>query len=166
MTTKITAFVVSVVAAALFITGWLWPNDPYFFIISSNSAVAIVRLMLAGLLVWAVFGSNPRHAFAQYFYFGLASVLVVFGIAGMGVPNMDYALFNFVKPLDYVLIVGIGIFFGCASLSCGHGAKELLQFSFRHPPSLRLTQLRLPHLRLARLPALQLRLFIIKHVHT
>ncbi len=168
MTTKIAAFVVSLVSAGLFITSRLWPNDPYFFIVSSNVVTATARLVLAGLMIKLAFGRRIQRRSTSHLYLGLAAALLGLGVAGLSMQSLDYALFNIIKPLDYIFIVGLGSLLACAGLGYRYEPeiKKLNWFSSPHPFQLRLIRLRLPPLHSPPLSLFQLRLSIIKHVHT
>lgn len=125
MTIKITALLTSVSVVVLYIISLQAPSDPYFFFISSNTLISIIRLLLAAALINIAF--QPRFVYknSHYALAIVAAALIGFGLAGLAIPSMDYALFNYVKPLDFLYSLLIGTFFAYAAASYGRGTERL-----------------------------------------
>lgn len=125
MTIKITALLTSVSAVALYIISLQVPNDPYFFFISSNTIVGILRLLLAAGLINIAFQSQFVYKYSHYGLAIVGALLIAFGLAGLAVPALDYALFNYVKPMDFMYSMLIGTSFAYAAASYGRGTERL-----------------------------------------
>lgn len=125
MTIKITALLTSVSAVALYIISLQVPNDPYFFFISSNTIVGIVRLLLAAGLINIAFQSRFVYKYSHYALAAIGALFVGFGLAGLAIAPLDYALFNYVKPMDFMYFMLIGTFYAYAAASYGRGTERL-----------------------------------------
>jgi len=138
MTTKIIALLTGVSAAVLCIVSVHLPNDPYFYFVSGGIVVGICRLLLAIALVNLVFQSKFVYKDSQWLAGIVGGMLIVFGMIGLVVPSLDYSLYNFIKPLDFLYFAGIGTMFTSAALSYDCGTRPLPRLSHWRASQLRL----------------------------
>ncbi len=129
MTIKITALLTSVCVALVYVFSAMFPGDPYFFIISSNPAVAMSRLIFASLLINLAFRKRFYSAYGHLICAGAAVFFGVFGIAGIVIAPLDYSLFNLFRPLDYVFMLESSAILGLAAASYERGTKRLPRLS-------------------------------------
>lgn len=126
MTMKVTAITVSACVGLLSAFAMLFPNDPYFYVISSNLIVIICRLLLCIAIVVLASKTKFKTKEGPKFAAIAAMLLAAFGVSGLVVPVMDYSLFNILKPLDYIFLLNCAFVFGMASLSLKHGRRRLV----------------------------------------
>lgn len=138
MTIKVTAITVSVCVVLLYILATLFPNDPYFYLISSNSAVSIGRLIVAAGLINLAFKKKFTTGYGHRLAAGLAIAAVGFGMAGIVIPPMTYSLFNYFKPMDYLFLIESGVIYGLAAASYERGTKRFPRLSRPRNTQLRL----------------------------
>lgn len=138
MTIKITAITASVCAVLLYVLATIFPNDPYFYVISSNPAVIIGRLVLAALLVWLAFRHKFKTAYGHRIAAGTGLAMVFFGIAGIIIPPMTYSLFSLFKPMDYMFFIESGIILNLAALTYQRGTERFPRISRPRNTQLRL----------------------------
>ncbi|HEU5004886.1 MAG TPA: hypothetical protein VFT49_02240 [Candidatus Saccharimonadales bacterium] len=129
MTIKVTALLTSASVALMYVLSAVIPNDPYFFLISSNIAVAIGRVLLAAILVQLVFRNKFRTIYGHVASCAAGCVLIGFGIAGIVIAPLDYSLFSYIKPLDYIFMIGSGLLLTHAALGYERGTERLPRLS-------------------------------------
>ena len=142
MTIKITALLTSVSAVVLYALSLWLPNDPYFYFVSGSMVIGIGRLIVAVILVTLVFRSKFIYKGSHWLAGGVGALLIIFGLAGLVVPWLDYSLYNFIKPLDFIYFLGAGTIFISAAIGYARGTHPLPQLN--RP---RLHQLGLPRRR-------------------
>jgi len=125
MTTKMIAGATSVCALCLYVFSTLIPNDPFFYLISSNFGIVILRSATSLLLLSLAFKKGFYYKMARPACLWLAATLSAFGLAGLLILPLDYALVNTVMPLDYIFAAGSGFFLGFLSLSLKPGKAPL-----------------------------------------
>jgi len=138
MTIKITAIMASVCAVLLYVFAIAFPSDPYFYVISSDLAVVIGRLILAGVLLRLAFKNSFVTSSGHRICAVLSVLLVAFGIAGIIVPPLTYSLFTLFKPMDYLFMIESGIVFGLTSLTYSRGTERFPRLSRPRNTQLRL----------------------------
>lgn len=138
MTLKVTSLLMSVCAVGLYVFSVQRPDDPLFYIISNNLFTVIGRLLLAALLVHLAFRTFFKYALTHIVLAALAVALVGFSLSGLLVASLDYQLYEVVKPLDFIYMLTIGIFYMLAATSYGRGTERLPRISRPRSPQLRL----------------------------
>ena len=120
MTQKAVSLSTAVAILAAYLWSQLQPNDALFSLMSANTALNIVLLALAALMV--------RLSFINKYKTKSAYLLTVIGaicgivIAGIGLLSNTYN-FNFIGwlgPIDFLLIGELGIFLSICALSYQH----------------------------------------------
>ncbi len=94
----------------------LQASEPLFLFISNNPFVAIARLVLIAALVAISFKGFYNHLLRVGCQ-TLAVALTVVGIIGFTVTPLTYAVYGFLKPLDFLLALELGAAFGICALS-------------------------------------------------
>ena len=125
MTIRVTVILTSVSAVSLYVFSLLWPSDPYFFFASPNLGTAIARLAIAAVIVYLSFKQRFIYKRSNRIVTVLGAGLVVFGLAGLVVPSLDYALFNVIRPFDYIYAIGMGCIGMYYSLVLRPGYRKL-----------------------------------------
>lgn len=138
MTIKITALLTSVSVAVLYLFSLKYPNDPYFYIISSSAVIAAGRLLVAAAMLYLALRKRLYFNFSHTLLYTLGALFVVAGFAGIIIAPFDYALFNYLKPLDFIFMIEAGLYFGLAATSFEHGTKPLPRLSRPRALQLRL----------------------------
>jgi hypothetical protein len=87
--------------------------------------VALARLLLATAMIYLTMKPRFRYKISNVALSLVAAGLVVFGLAGLVVPNIDYALYSAFKPFDYLYIVGSGAYIGYYSMIIAPGRRKL-----------------------------------------
>lgn len=129
MTLKATALLTSACAAGLCLFSLQAPNDPFFFFVSSSFLVVIVRLALAAVLVNLAFQQKFMYLKAHKAATVFGALLIVFGLAGILIEPLDYALFSLIKPMDYIFFIDAGLLFLVPALTYDRGLKTLPRIS-------------------------------------
>jgi hypothetical protein len=85
------------------------PSDPLFFIVSGGFLGEVLRSMMVGLLLAAAFLALPstRALKRSLLIFGWPMILL--GGAGFLSNSFDYSWYNFLKPLDYLIVIELGV---------------------------------------------------------
>jgi hypothetical protein len=117
-------------------------SDPMFFIVAGGVGANLVRILLAGLMISAAFVSLPKKWRFEPGLLFLGFLLVALGISGFVLNSFDYALYNYIKPLDFLIISEAGI---VASLVALEAHKPI--FRFKNPYQRTFTIAFLPRLR-------------------
>lgn len=138
MTIKITALLLSACAAVLCVFSAIHPNDPFFFVISSNAGVVIARLLIVAALVFMALQKRFVYRGARYACGIFGALLITFGIAGILIVPLEYAAFNVLKPLDFIFALNMGVMFEVIVLSYERGTRRLPRLSRPRNPQLRL----------------------------
>jgi len=138
MTMKVTAITVSVCAGVVSVLGLLFPNDPYFYAISSNLTVIIGRLVLCILMVMLVYEQKFRTIHGHRITFMAAAGLFIFSLIAGAIPTFDYSLFNYFKPLDYLFFANCAFVFGLAGLTYPQGKRNFNLPRLSRPRSVQL----------------------------
>ena len=125
MTTKITAAAIFACVACLYVFSNLVPNDPYFYLVSSNSVIATLRLVLGIAIVSLALKQkfNYRCSTKVCRLSGLA--LIAFGLAGLIILPLSFALSSFVMPFDFIFALGSGLFLSYMGLALKPGKSPL-----------------------------------------
>ncbi|MBA3757998.1 hypothetical protein H0X09_04035 [Candidatus Saccharibacteria bacterium] len=91
-------------------------SDPLFYFLSLDPGATMLKITLVfGMLLMAFknsfSSSNLRSSMAV---FGLS--LVTVGTAGLFMPTFGNAIYDFLKPLDFLLLVESGLVYSAAAL--------------------------------------------------
>ena len=117
MVSKSICVVLFVVTLATMIFSTANMLDPQFLFLSDNPITGGIRLAIVVSLLAVSFSRRvlkpPFRAVLKTF----SIFLVVFGLASFFTNSMGWALYNYVMPLDSILMVEAGIMFGWALLN-------------------------------------------------
>jgi hypothetical protein len=103
----------------------LHSDDALFLVLSSNIAVNLALLGLACLAVRLCYMDRFK-AWETYLATAVAGGLLSFiGAAGVIYTSWDNYFGGFVKPLDYFVILELGVIYGMIGLSYGHPPIKL-----------------------------------------
>lgn len=124
MVSKAICVVLFILALATMIFSTADMLDPLFIFLSDNPITGGIRLAIVASLLAVSFTSRalkpPYRAVLKAF----SIFLVVFGITTFFSNSMGWALYNYVMPLDSVLMTEAGIMFGLALLSTSVSRPE------------------------------------------
>jgi hypothetical protein len=102
------------------------PSDPLFFIVSGGIVADLVRIILAGIMVAGAYYRIPKTLHPESFLPFIGVLLIMFGISGFFMNSFDFLLYNYIKPLDFLIFAEAGV---VASLIALEAHKPMLHFS-------------------------------------
>jgi hypothetical protein len=85
------------------------PSDPLFFIVAGGAWADAVRILLSALLVGGAFFKIPKNIHPEPVLLALGTVLISFGISGFLMNSFDFVLYDYIKPLDFLLVAEVGV---------------------------------------------------------
>lgn len=122
----LTAFLVGMICLLLVVE----PTDPLFYAFVSGSLwSAIGKFLIMAGVVSLAFRKKFKYLASPAICAAVGASLICFGVIGLMVPQMDYVLFNYVKFLDFLLAMEIGVILSLASLSYERGTQKLPRIS-------------------------------------
>jgi hypothetical protein len=125
MLVKFFSFVTLICAVAIALVDIHDSKDPLFFIVSGGWGADIVRIGLSVLMaVWATF-ALPKKLRSQNTLLILGALFFILWIIGFFLNSFNYALYNYVKPLDCLMIAEVGIVSGLVALEAN---KPMVHF--------------------------------------
>lgn len=129
MIIKLTALIMSLCVALLFLLGLRNPTDVLFLFVSYNQAMTVIRVLVMALFVLLVIRSRFTYWETRVFYGVLGITLVGLSMVGILVESIDYRFIATIKPLDYLFFMGSGMMLAFLSLHYEHSRKF-----FSRPP--------------------------------
>jgi hypothetical protein len=117
MTNKIVSLSVFLCVVAVLVWGSLSPSYTLFYFISSDKWLSIARLLLAGSLVWVSFGGVVSTKELKDIGLKAGLILMSVGAFLLLLTQFQGGLFDYLKPLDLLLIVEAGVIFSLTSLT-------------------------------------------------
>jgi hypothetical protein len=116
MTTKLMAAVLLMFSATLlFFVGNT--SDPLFLFVSADPAVSVLRFLLVCSAIYLSVNnhcSNSRVCLALKLT-GIA--IIIFSFVGLFDTSFESALFSYIKPLDYLFGLSLGVFFNLLAIT-------------------------------------------------
>lgn len=130
MVIKFIASVTAVLVAMICVLLLIQPNDPLFysFVSASLWAAAGKSLLMLAVVILA-FKNSFNYAVAPVVCAVVGAALISFGLVGLLLPSVDYALFNYVKVLDFLIAMEVGVVLSIVSLSHERGNQKLPRIS-------------------------------------
>lgn len=107
-------FIVTLVATIFSTSAML---DPLFLFLSDNPITGGIRLAIVASLLAVSFTSRALKPPFRVVLRTFSIFLVIFGVTSLFTNSMGWALYNYVMPLDSVLMMEAGIMFGLAILN-------------------------------------------------
>lgn len=124
-------------------------SDPLFLFISNNKGVLLTQLLLAVIVVAISFKKSFRYRLSHLVCYGLALALGTFGLVGMVDAQLTNALYNWVKPVDFMISLDYAVCLGICALSFKCANLRLpvrnLVFLLASPFAVRLPRMRRAH---------------------
>jgi hypothetical protein len=142
MLVKIFSVVNLICAVALLSLNIKDGSDPIFYIVAGGLGASFARILLASLMVAGAYFSLPKKWHPETQLLLLGFLLVAFGVSGFIYNSFDFALYNYIKPLDFLMVAEAGI---VSSLIALEAHKPM--FHFREPYQRAFTIAFLPHLK-------------------
>jgi hypothetical protein len=84
-------------------------SDPLFFIVSGGALADTMRIILASLMVVGAYVKIPKTLHPEIFLSIIGAVLIALGLSGFIMNSFDYIFYNYVKPLDFLLLAEVGV---------------------------------------------------------
>jgi hypothetical protein len=109
MLVKFVSLVTLICAVAIALVNIQNPTDPLFFIVSGGVGADLARLGISIFMVLAATFALPKKMHPQLSLSLLGVSLIALGIVGFGMNSFNYALYDYVKPLDFLLLSDVGI---------------------------------------------------------
>jgi hypothetical protein len=120
MTRKSTSLVMAIATIYLFFQGLTQPNDPLFMIVSANAAINLGLVLLVGFMVWVSFLEKFKHWQLYVITAALSVFLGFVGLMGVMFTSLNYYLSSVLLPLDFLVLLEVGIGLGICALSYRH----------------------------------------------
>jgi|GEM_PF-4220888 len=117
-------------------------SDPMFFIVAGGVGANILRVTLAGLMVFGAFYRVPKRWRIEPLLFLVGAVFIALGLSGFILNSFDFMFYNYVKPLDFLMVAQTGII---SSLVALEAHKPM--FRFTQPYRQTISVAFLPHLK-------------------
>lgn len=124
MTTKLILAATCVFVVCLYVFSLFYPNDPYFYFVSSNIISGSLRLAVVGWMVYLSFKHRFIYKRSKEISVMAALGLVGFGLVGLLDLNLDYALYSLIQPFDFMFLVGSGLYISYCSLALASGRRR------------------------------------------
>jgi hypothetical protein len=124
MTTKLLSSITASGIAYLILQSRLHSDDALFLVASGNIVINLGLGLIAGLAIYLSFIKKFKYRQAYLATLMAAVVLSVIGFAGFAYSGIDY-YFGIIKPLDYVILMQLGMIFGICALSYKHPRTDL-----------------------------------------
>jgi hypothetical protein len=84
-------------------------TDPLFYIVSGGIFHELLRFGLTAVLMFAAFGALPKNRGLRTALGVFGWPLIILGSAGFLTNSFDYAWYNVLQPLDFLLVIELGI---------------------------------------------------------
>jgi hypothetical protein len=84
-------------------------NDPLYLFISGNILINIARLIIIGTLLAICLHGYIHNSKVRQALMGFGFIMLGFGLLSMANMSIESALYNYLKPLDYILISELGV---------------------------------------------------------
>lgn len=91
--------------------------DPLFLFLSDNPITGGIRLAIVASLLAVSFTTRALKPPFRVVLKAFSIFLVAFGVTSLFTNSIGWALYNYVMPLDSVLMIEAGIMFGLAILN-------------------------------------------------
>ncbi|MEX1995636.1 MAG: hypothetical protein WD887_02570 [Candidatus Saccharimonadales bacterium] len=123
---SVTALLVAMICVLLVIE----PSDPLFYsFVSGNLWTAVGKFLLMLGVVILAFKNKFNYSAAPAICAWVGASLIGLGLLGLMVPSVDYALFTYIKVLDFLLAMEVGVILSLAALSYERGHQKLPRIS-------------------------------------
>jgi hypothetical protein len=126
MTVRFVSLVSLICAIAIASVNIQNPMDPLFFIVAGGFAADTIRILLSCAMVAGAFYKIPKTMHPQSFLPIFGITMIVLGGAGFLMNSFDYILYDYIKPLDFMMLAEVGIVTNLIALEAH---KPMLHFS-------------------------------------
>ena len=120
---------ISLSMAAGILVAYLWsqlqPSGGLFLLMSSNMAVNVFWLILAGLIVRLSFTTKFKTDLGYGLTAGGAMLSLLIGGFGLLAASFNYSFYSWFGPLDFLLLTEAGIIMALCALSIQHRPVKL-----------------------------------------
>ena len=124
MVSKFICVVLFVVTLATMIFSTTNMLDPQFLFLSDNPITGGIRLAIVASLLAVSFSKRVLKPPYRTILKTFSIFLAVFGFTSFFTNSMGWALYNYVMPLDSVLMLEAGIMFGLALLNSAEPVRN------------------------------------------
>jgi hypothetical protein len=101
-------------------------SDPLFFIVAGGALADTIRILLTGLMVVGAYVKIPKTFRPEIFLSVIGVSLVAIGLCGFVMNSFDYIFYNYIRPLDFLLLAEVGIISNLVALEAN---KPMMHFS-------------------------------------
>jgi hypothetical protein len=124
MTTKLLSLVTASGITYVSLQSQLHSDDALFLVASGNLVINIGLGVVAALAIYLSFIKQFKYRQTYTATVAAAIGLIFIGFAGFAYSGIDY-YFGIIKPLDYVILMQLGLIFGIYALSYKHPRTDL-----------------------------------------
>lgn len=132
MVSRFICIVLFIVVLATMIFSTVNTNDPLFMFLSDNPITGGIRLAIVAALLAVSFSRRVLKPPFRVVIKTFSIFLVIFGLTSFFTNSLGWVLYNYVMPLDSILMIESGIMFGLAILGTSE-TKETLEKTSRAP---------------------------------
>lgn len=125
MVGKVSSIVTLVCASAVYMLALQSPNDPLLLFISGNPLISSLRLILLVSMLIISFKLRFRYKQSTRLCLYLGGGLVFLSILGLFYTPMEYSLYTYVRPLDYLLFLQAGLTYSLIGLTYQTSNRKL-----------------------------------------
>jgi hypothetical protein len=109
MLVRFVSLVTLICAIAIALVNIQNSSDPLFFIVSGGFGADLARLAISGLMVVAATFALPKKMHPQLTFSLLGVSLIALGLVGFVMNSFNYALYDYIKPMDFLMLSDLGI---------------------------------------------------------
>jgi hypothetical protein len=123
---KLVALTSFMCALAIFSVDITNSSDPLFYIVSGGFFQELLRFTLVASLMIAAFSALPKNRGFRTAMGGLGVPLIILGGVGFLTNSFDFAWYKVLQPLDFLLIIELGIVMSVLALEPTSNARFVL----------------------------------------
>lgn len=122
---KVSGIVMFVCSAAIYVLALQSPDDPLLLFVSGNPLVSSLRLILAISLIVISFKTKFRYKETPKIILAFGAPLAILSVFSLFDSTVEYSLYSFIKPLDYVMLLQMGLTYSLIGLTYKTGNRKL-----------------------------------------
>lgn len=123
MSTKFISLATAIVTLDVYLQSQLHSSDPLFLVVSNNTAVNMLMVVLAAAAIAVSFRSRFKSWYGYTAVSALAALFIAFGAMGLFFSGFSARLWMIFLPLNYMLLLSCGVVLGVAALSYKHAPR-------------------------------------------
>ncbi|HET7528851.1 MAG TPA: hypothetical protein VFJ84_01320 [Candidatus Saccharimonadales bacterium] len=123
MILKSISLVTGLVTLDVYLQSQLSSNGPLFYLVSDNTIINILMILLAAAGVLVTFRGRFKSWYGYMACLSLGAIMILMGLAGVFFDSLIYSFWSVFSPLNYALLLEYGIIFSICSLAFKHAKR-------------------------------------------